>query len=272
MSLRQWVSILYEWAIYLAQALVHDSTNISELWHKRLAHLNYQALPTLRNMVTGLAMLHVDHDGVCRWCAFGKNTKGSFLKSESRSKGILDLVHSDLCKPMTFTWFSGYNYYVTFIDDHSRKTWIYFLKTKESKEVLNKFKEFKAQVENLSKTRIKILRSDNGGEYTSTEFDNFWKKKELRGSYELPTILNKMGLLKGRTEQLWRQPKPWYMTRVYQCSCGKKHHKTVVYVQNRCPHKSLKNMALEEAFTGVNPEVGHLCILGFPVYIHMPKD
>ena len=54
-------------------------------------------------------MLHVDHDGVCRGCALGKNTKVSFPKSESRSKGILDLVHSDLCGPMTVTSLGGYN-------------------------------------------------------------------------------------------------------------------------------------------------------------------
>ena len=57
---------------------------------------------------------------------------------------ILDLVHSDLCKPMTVTSLGGYNYYVTFIDDHSQKAWIYFLKTKESEEVLSNFKELKA--------------------------------------------------------------------------------------------------------------------------------
>ena len=98
-----------------AQASVHDSTNINELWHKRLAHLNYQALPALRNMVTGLPMLHVDHDGVYRGCALGKNTKGSFPKSENKSKGILDLFHSNLCGSMAVTSLGGYNYYVTFI-------------------------------------------------------------------------------------------------------------------------------------------------------------
>ena len=101
---------LYPLNTLLAQVLVHDSTNINELWHRRLSHLNYQALPALRNMVIGLPMLHVDHDGVCRGCALGKNTKGSFPKSESRSKGILDLVHSDLCRPMTVTSLGGYNY------------------------------------------------------------------------------------------------------------------------------------------------------------------
>ena len=124
-------------------------------------------------MVIGLPMLHVDIDGVCKGFTLGKNTKGSCLKSENRSKGILDLIHSDLCGPTTVTSLGGYSYYVTFIDDHSRKTWIYFLKTKESDEVLSKFKEFKAKVKNLSGRNIKILRLDNGGEYTSTEFNDF---------------------------------------------------------------------------------------------------
>ena len=65
---------------------------------------------------------------------------------------------------------SGFWYYVTFIDDFSRKTWIYFLKSKESDEVLSKFKELKALVENLSKKNIKTLRYDNGGELTSGSF------------------------------------------------------------------------------------------------------
>ena len=101
---------LYRLSILLAQALVHDSTNINELWHIRLTNLNYQSLPTLRNIVTGLPVFHVDDDGVCRRCALDKNTKGSFPKSEIRSKGILDLIHSDLCGPMTITSLGGYNY------------------------------------------------------------------------------------------------------------------------------------------------------------------
>ena len=60
------------------------------------------------------------------------------------------LVHSDLCNPMTVASMGGCHYYVTFIDDYSQKTWIYFLKIEEFEEVLNKFKEFKAQVKNFS--------------------------------------------------------------------------------------------------------------------------
>jgi transposase InsO family protein len=64
------------------------------------------------------------------------------------------------------------------------------LKSKD--EALGKFKEFKALVENLSKRKIKILRSDNGGEYTSNEFASFCRDVDLRGSSPLPIILNKM--------------------------------------------------------------------------------
>jgi hypothetical protein len=62
-------------------------------------------------------------------------------------------------------------YYPKFIDDHSRKTWIYFLKAKS--EVFTMFQEFKALVENQTGKKIKVLRLDNGGEYASTEFVEF---------------------------------------------------------------------------------------------------
>ena len=98
----------------------------------------------------------------------GKNTKQTFLGSERKAKGILEIIHYDLCGPMSSNSLSGYVYYVSFIDDFSRKTWIYFLKNKD--EVFNKFKEFKALIENHIENKIKTFRSDNGEEFTSNEF------------------------------------------------------------------------------------------------------
>jgi hypothetical protein len=72
----------------------------------------------------------------------------------------------------------GWEYYVTFIDDHSMKTWIFFLKTKS--EVFKKFQEFKALVENQTGKKIKVLLSDNGGEYTSTEFADFYTQQGIK--------------------------------------------------------------------------------------------
>jgi hypothetical protein len=74
--------------------------------------------------MTGLPKIHVENDAICRGCALGKNAKGSFPSNDNRSKGILDLVHTDLCGPMTFSSLSGYLYYVIFIDENSQKTWI----------------------------------------------------------------------------------------------------------------------------------------------------
>ena len=119
----------------------------------------------MKDLVSGVPDLPKEHEGVCTGCALGKNTKKSFPSSDSRAKGILDLVHSDVCGPMTVASLGGFMYFTTFIDDFSQKTWIYFLKKKD--EVFSKFKEFKALVENSNNRRIRVLRSDNGGEYTS---------------------------------------------------------------------------------------------------------
>jgi transposase InsO family protein len=124
------------------------------------------------------------YKGVCRGCALGNNVKGSFLSSDNRSKEILDLIHSDVCGPMIVASLNGYLYYVLFIDDHSWKTWIYFLKTKDG--VLAKFQEFKAQVENLTEKKIKVLRSDNGGEYTSKDFNNLCIEAGIKREYIVP--------------------------------------------------------------------------------------
>jgi hypothetical protein len=86
-----------------------------------------------------------------------------FSPSVSSSKGPLELVHSDLWGPSPIVFSKGYKYYVTFLDDYSRFTWIYFLKCKS--DTLQAFTLFKAQVENLLNTTIKNLRSDGGGEF-----------------------------------------------------------------------------------------------------------
>jgi hypothetical protein len=133
---------VYRLSIKPVKALLHDTISLSELSHRRLAHIHYRALPALGKMVTGLPEIHIQHKGVCKGCALGKNVKGSFSNSDNRSKEILDLIHSDVCGPMIVASLNGYLYYVLFINDHSRKTWIYFPKNKDG--FLAKFQEFKA--------------------------------------------------------------------------------------------------------------------------------
>jgi hypothetical protein len=106
-------------------------------------------------MVMGLPEIQEKLDDVCKGCAQGKNMKHSFSSSDRRSKRVLDIVHSDVCGPMSTTSLRGYVYYVSFIDDYSCKTWIYLLK--EKNEMFGKFKQFKALVENLIEWKIKTL-------------------------------------------------------------------------------------------------------------------
>ena len=147
--------------------------HLCELWHKRMAHLHHGALWVLREIVIGLPQFSTEHQELCQGCTLGKYTKASFPSSEHRASEFLDLIHSDVCGPTSTLSLSGQEYYVTFIDDFSRKTWIYFLKTKG--EVFARFKEFKALVENQTGKKIKVLRSDNGGEFTSNEFRDFYR-------------------------------------------------------------------------------------------------
>jgi hypothetical protein len=108
----------------------------------------------------------------------------SHSQSNNRSKQILDLIHSDVCGPMPVKYLGGSLYYVIFIDDYSRKTWLYLVKTKD--EVFSKFQEFKVEIKNLTNKKIKTLRTDNGGEYTSKEFVSFCKLVGIRRELIVP--------------------------------------------------------------------------------------
>jgi len=89
-------------------------------------------------------------------------------KAEYLAKQLLQLIHIDICGSITPKIFSAKRYFITFIDDFSRKTWVYFLK--EKFEAFEVFKNFKVMVEKATDKQIKIVRSDRGGEYTSTTF------------------------------------------------------------------------------------------------------
>ena len=147
--------------------------------------MHYRALPIASKAVEGLLEFLAKHNGVYKGCVKGKNKKKTFPSSESKAKGVLEIIQSNVCGPMSASSLSRYAYHVSFIDYFSRKTWIYFMKKKD--EVFNKFKDFKALIENQTEKKIKTFRSDNGGEFTSNEFKELSKysgiKRELSTPY-----------------------------------------------------------------------------------------
>ena len=91
---------LYKLKGHPKQALVHVIVEPNELWHIRLTHVHYIALPIASKAVEGLPEIQAKHDGVCKGCAKGKITKKTFPSSESKAKGILEIIHSDVCGPI----------------------------------------------------------------------------------------------------------------------------------------------------------------------------
>ena len=119
--------------------------NQTHLWHLRLGHIN---LERICRMVTGglLSPLDVTALPVYDPCLKGNMTMSSFKAKGYRAKEVLDLVHTDLCGPMSTSARGGYKYFIIFIDDYSRYEYIYLMRHKS--EAFEKFKEFKAEVEN----------------------------------------------------------------------------------------------------------------------------
>ncbi|KAI5313816.1 hypothetical protein L3X38_042992 [Prunus dulcis] len=145
----------------------------------RFGHLNYCSLRLLqeKDMVQGLLKLQ-ESEKTCSGCAIGKSHRSSFDKEIAwRASQPLELIHSDTCGPMQSITLGGNRYFLTFIDDHTRMCWVFFLQHKS--QAFNIFKRFKNMVELQSGYQIKKLRSDRGGEYTSLEFSKFCEEMGL---------------------------------------------------------------------------------------------
>lgn len=144
------------------------------LWHRRYAHLSVDGLKKLARSghVPELQLALSKSSDVlkCKSCAIGKAAATPFRGEHERSTVRLHRVHSDVLTINTPTS-RGLRYILTFVDDYSRKLWIYLLAKKS--EVFDKFKMFKAKVELESGCKIVHLHSDNGGEYMASDFQRF---------------------------------------------------------------------------------------------------
>ncbi len=139
-------------------------------WHRRYGHLGVQSLQKLakEKLADGFNYDASKEIGFCKPCAEGKHHQSQFpTGGGKRSEEPLGLVHSDVCGKMSAQSLSGGEYFLTFIDNKTRHVWMYVLKHKD--QVFERFLEWKALVEKSTGRKLKVLRTDNGGEYTSAE-------------------------------------------------------------------------------------------------------
>jgi hypothetical protein len=145
------------------------------MWNQRLGHIDGKGIQLLhgKGMVEGMSNCSLDFY-FCEHCLYGKQNWVRFPSGATRPEGILQLVHNDVFGPVLVPSLGKSVYCVSFIDDFSRNTWIYFLRNKS--EVFDRFKEFKALVENQTEKIMTVLRKDNGGDFRRNEFEEFYKK------------------------------------------------------------------------------------------------
>ena len=132
------------------------------LLHKRFGHPNFHTLMHLFKQVKSINISHsVKQQAlkiICEECQMGKSHRLHFPATETKTTKILELIHTDLWGPSPHPSKEGYSYYISFVDDFSKYTWIFPLKLKSA--ALEVFKLFKLQVEKQFDTSIKMLQSD----------------------------------------------------------------------------------------------------------------
>lgn len=132
--------------------------NLGEIWHKRFGHLSYKNLTLLHNkkLVRGLPKLNASSK-ICTNCMVGKQHREVIPKKRIwRAKQQLQLIHSDICGPISHESHGNKRYILTLIDDISRKLWVYFLN--EKSEAFTIFKEFKTMAEKETSLALCCLR------------------------------------------------------------------------------------------------------------------
>ena len=141
--------------------------------------------------------------------------------------------------------------YVSFIDDFSRKTWVYFINKKD--EVFIKFKEFKALIENHTKKKIKTLRPDNGEEFTSNEFKELCQESRIKRELFTPYNPQQNGIVERKNRTIMEATRAMLHYQDLHMHLWAEAARTTVYVHNHTPHRVLENKTPKEVFSGKKP-------------------
>lgn len=159
-----------------------------DTWHSRLGHPNKGKLSRILagDMYDGGVPHNTNRTpSECEHCVFAKHHVSSFPKqSQSRGKENLELIHFDVCGPVSTKSLGEGRYFLMFIDDHSRYGWIEILKTKN--EALQIFQEFVIKIERQSGEKLRSLHTDNGDEFDSTEFNSYCKSLGISRQFTVP--------------------------------------------------------------------------------------
>lgn len=207
-----------------------------------------------------------EHLSFCEHCVFGKATRQNFTKAQHTTKGILDYIYSNLWGPATTLSLSGSRYFLSLIHGYSRKSWLYFLKTKD--QVFNKFKDWKTLVETQTNRKIKYLRTDNGLEFCSEDFNKLCKENGITRHKTVRHTPQQNGV----AERLNRRIMERVRCLLSDANLGENYWaKAVAYTVftlNRCAHTSLDLSTPEEKWSNHPPNLDNLMVFRCVGYVH----
>lgn len=212
------------------------------LWHRRMAHLNSNYLKQLRHAALGVQFADNKFEK-CEICVAGKLTNKPFRATNSRAAGLLQLVHSDVCQVKDLSLGKA-KYFITFLDDYSRKLFVYFFHSKD--EVPKIVQSFVTFAENQSSQKLKVLRTDNGREYLNSTLKMFLDHKGIKHE----TSIAYQPQSNGRAERMNRVLLEKVRCMLAESSLPKQFWaeamSTACYLSNRSPKKSLNGRTPEE--------------------------
>jgi transposase InsO family protein len=240
------------------------------LWHLRYGHLSFKGLKTLheKNMVEGLPKINCPTE-MCEDCIVGKQHRDSFPQGKAwRAEQILQLVHSDICGPINPTSNGNKRYFITFIDDYSRKTWVYFLQDKSEAFII--FKSFKARVEKEFRKYIQTFRTDRGGEFNSHNFASFCELHGIRRQLTAAYTPQQNGVAERKNQMIMNMVRSMLVKKSIPKTFWPEAVNWSVHVLNRSPTLAVKNITPQEAWSKVRPSVNHFRIFGCIAYAHVP--
>ena len=196
-------------------------------------------------------------------------TKRPFKAKGNRATIQLELVHTDVCGPMSVQARGGYEYFITFTDDYSRYGYVYLMRHKS--EAFDKFREYKAEAEKQLGVHIKQLRSDRGGEYLSGEFKSYLAQEGIISQLSSPGTPQQNRVSERRNRTLLDMVRSMLSYSSLPESFWGYALETAAYILNLVPSKSVSKTPTE-LWKGRKPSLNHIRIWGAPAHVLVQKQ
>jgi transposase InsO family protein len=232
------------------------------LWHARLGHVNFRSMKVLgeKEMATGVPKI-THPEQVCHGCLAGKQTRKAFPYTTSfRADKPLQLVYVDWCGPITPATPAGNNYFMLLVDDFSRWMCVYMLKSKDQASDVSA--KYKAEVENQTRQKIKVLRSHRGGEFLSGIFAEICEDAGIRRQLTAPYSPQQNGVVERRNRTVMEMARCMLKGMKIPGKFWGEAVRHAVYLLNRLPSKPMGEVTPFEAWNGRKPHLGHLRVFG----------